>query len=142
MNSISRQVCDDLAAISASPDFVTDAYQLVERWTQERLDSSLVVEGIFRFLEQHREMDVGSPGPLVHFAEALPFIAYKKLLIQSLERNPTPHTVWMLNRTINGSELGAERRALLNAMRSVVRHPQADDNTQSQALHFIEYQGG
>ncbi|WP_186224796.1 hypothetical protein [Burkholderia gladioli] len=41
-------------------------------------------------------------GAIVHTAERYFGKGYEQKLIESLSRNPTVHTVWMLNRVING----------------------------------------
>ena len=52
------------------------------------------------------------PGAMVHFAESFGE-EYKPLLISSLKKRPSMHTVWMLNRCINGSANKDEYIALL-----------------------------
>lgn len=66
------------------------------------------VEPILRFMEGHPDIEYGTPGYLVHFVEHFP--AYEEKLMASIERQPTPHTEWMLNRVING-ERDAQKKA-------------------------------
>ena len=61
-------------------------------------------------------------------------------LLESIERQPTPHTVWMLNRVINGKHDPQERRAILSVMERVVQHPAADAFTRERAADYLEFQ--
>jgi len=55
------------------------------------------------FMEEHPEIDYGTPGPLVHFLERFYKKGYEEQLVLSIRRKPTCHTIWMLNRLINGA---------------------------------------
>ena len=55
-------------------------------------------------MERHPLTDFGSPGPIVHFVERFYKKGYEEELLLSLKRMPTLHTVWMLNRIINGTD--------------------------------------
>ncbi len=70
------------------------------------------VEPILRILEVNEDADFGMPGPLVHFVEKFFGRGYEQLLLASLRRNPTPHTVSMLNAIVNGVS-GAEKETYL-----------------------------
>lgn len=52
---------------------------------------------ILAVMERHHDAELGAPGPLVHELEALP--GYEPLLRESLARQPTGLTVWMVNRS-------------------------------------------
>ncbi|MBQ4165036.1 MAG: hypothetical protein IJD85_01785 [Oscillospiraceae bacterium] len=70
------------------------------------------VTPILEIMERHPLEDFGMPGAMVHFAESFGE-EYKPLLISSLKKRPSMHTVWMLNRCINGSANKDEYIALL-----------------------------
>jgi hypothetical protein len=67
-------------------------------------------------MEDHSDLDFGTPGPLVHFVECFHRKGYESKLVESVERKPTSHTLWMLNRLINGTDEGEERRRLVDLM--------------------------
>ncbi len=84
--------------------------------------------------------DYGSPGPLVHFMEDFHKRGYEDELLRSLDRQPIPHTVWMLNRLINGEKDVTERGRLIDILLGVQDHPLADDETKEKAWEFYEHQ--
>src|SRR5690242_2618518 len=96
-------VATELAAIRDASDFSAASEAIVNGWSAAGAGLE-TVEPILRFLESNPDLDVGSPGPLVHFVERFYGHGYESTLIASVERRPTPHTVWMLNRVINGTK--------------------------------------
>ncbi len=68
------------------------------------------VEPILRFMESHPLIDYGVPAALTHFiGKQFNGEEYEQKLVDSINRQPTPQTVWMPNRRINGID-GADRR--------------------------------
>lgn len=132
-----NDILQSLEAISTSRDFVHHAYQLTDKWSAEP-DAYKAVDPILAFLEKHPEVDVGSPGPLVHFVEKFYGDKYEAKLLESLSRKPTAHTVWMLNRIINGVKDPAQRQPYIEAMSDAKNHPLADSSAREQAVHFLE----
>ena len=96
------------------------------------------VPTILRFIEEHPDVDFGAPGPLVHFVERFYAKGYEAELLASLARHPVPHTVWMLNRVINGTKKPKEREALVAQLRAVGAHPKANAETKKRAKEFVE----
>lgn len=126
-----------LQAIATSSDFVFQAYRLTEKWSAES-DSYKAVEPILLFLEEHPDLDVGSPGPLVHFVEQFSGDKYEAKLLESLRRKPTAHTLWMLNRIINGVKNSDEKRPYVNAMSEAKDHPLANSIARQEASDFLD----
>ena len=60
-------------------------------------------------------------------------------MITSVKRAPSMHTVWMLNRCINGA---ADKSELLSVLESVVNNENADNAVRDNAKEFFEYQSG
>jgi hypothetical protein len=89
---------------NAGDDFDWQSGQLTAKW-EGAPKGFEAVEPILRFIKKHPDVDYGTPGPLVHFVETFP--NYEEKLIQSVERQPTPNTVGMLNRVINGKHTDA-----------------------------------
>ncbi len=130
-------VLQSLQAIATSDDFMGQTYELTDKWSAEP-DSYKAVEPILLFLEEHPDVDVGSPGPLVHFVEQFYGDKYEAKLLESLRRKPTAHTVWMLNRIINGVKDPAQRQPYIKAMSDAMNHPLTDSSAREQAAHFLE----
>jgi hypothetical protein len=96
-----------------------------------------VVE-ILHFMEAHPDADFGAPGSLVHFVEKFYKQGYESALVESVNRRPTSHTVWMLHRVINGTSDANERTRLIGILRSASEHPSANKETKESALDFME----
>lgn len=62
------------------------------------------VESLLKLMERHPLVEFGMPGAIVHFVETFYGNGYEDLLVQSVKRKPTIHTVWMLHRLINDPE--------------------------------------
>jgi hypothetical protein len=84
-------------------DFIDIAYEVIEE-IEERDDADEAITPILELMERNPNVDFGMPGPLVHFVEKYYKKGYEEKLVDSLRRLPTKHTLWMLNRIINGSE--------------------------------------
>jgi hypothetical protein len=95
---------------------------------------------LLRFMEEHPDLDFGAPGPLVHFLERFYRRGYEVELLASLARHPTSHTLWMLNRIINGTADPDQRAQLLDVLRSSAEHPSANKTVRETALGFLQHQ--
>lgn len=72
------------------------------------------VEPLLLFMERHPLSDFGMPGAIVHSVEKFYKKGYEDLLIASVIRRPTVHTVWMLNRIKNAGENSDQYEKILN----------------------------
>ena len=115
-------------------DAIGLADQLVEelRGLPDGLDA---VDPIMRLMEENPEFDFGCPGPFAHFVETFYKRGYEERLCQSVRRRPTPHTLWMLNRVINGTK-GDCKAPYVSLLDEVLAHSDLDDQTLAQARHF------
>ena len=104
-------------------------------------DSMLYIEWILHFMEENPKIDYGMPGPLVHFMEKKYKKGYEKLLLESIKRKPTEHTVWMLNRILNDVNL-EDRNVYMDVLKAIVKDSKYDDELRSLAKEFLEYQEG
>lgn len=127
---------DRLRQSIGSSDFIGELASITKDLRESQADLGSV-EPILRFMEENPGLDFGSPGPLVHFVEKFYGAGYEAELLASLKRHPTPHTVWMLNRIINGTKSAVIRRALAQALKAAGEHPQADDETKAQVSSFM-----
>jgi hypothetical protein len=133
-SDVARQL-EEIA--DAGDDFEYQSYQLTAKWKGDP-NGFAAVEPILRFMESHPDVDYGAPGPLVHFIEMLP--RYEEKLVESVERQPTPNTVGMLNRAINGNRDPQERQALLSVMERVLKNVRADAVTRERAFDYLVFQ--
>jgi hypothetical protein len=92
---------------------------------------------LFRTMERLDNLELGTPGSLVHTLEKWPSI-YEPLLVESIRRKPMPLTVWMINRILNAKPPDWEDWFTL--LRSGVDHPKASAQTKAEALRFIKFQ--
>lgn len=140
-----------LAAIAADFDDLTAAdfewdegyatgskrlWELCEELTSYR-DIRLSGPIMFRLMERLTETDLGSPGPLVHKLEDL--VGYEEDLAASVQRQPVPHTLWMVNRILNSNPTDKER--WLAVLRSATTHPHATASARAVAEGFLHQQG-
>lgn len=111
-------------------------YELVEELKTSGAGLEAVVE-ILRCMEANPNADFGTPGPLVHFVERFFKKGYEDELAKSLARQPTSHTVWMLNRLINGTKDATERARLIGVLKAAREHPSANQETQDSVIEFL-----
>ena len=104
-------------------------------------DSMLYIEWILHFMEENPKIDYGMPGPLVNFMEKKYKKGYEKLLLESIKRKPTEHTVWMLNRILNDVNL-EDRNVYMDVLKAIVKDSKYDEELRSLAKEFLEYQEG
>lgn len=104
-------------------------------------DSMLYIEWILHFMEENPKIDYGMLGPLVHFMEKKYKKGYEKLLLESIKRKPTEHTVWMLNRILNDVNL-EDRNVYMDVLKAIVKDSKYDEELRSLAKEFLEYQEG
>ena len=124
----------------AGDDFESQSQELTVK-SRDGPKKREILQAILRFMERHPEIEYGSPGGLVHFVETFP--DYEENLVESVERQPTPYTVWMLNRVINGKRNDTkERRAFMLVMEHVLVNGAADAPTRHTASDFLEFQRG
>jgi len=114
--------------------------RMVAEWTAASVCAD-AIEPVLRYFECFPEVDVGMPGPLVHFVEQFRGRGYEQHLLESLERRPVGHTVWMLNRLIHGTPSGAVRDRYVRAMSKARDHPRIDEQALAQAEHFLRRLG-
>jgi hypothetical protein len=132
-----EEVSRRLQEIASSGDFATRSMELTEAWSAAGAGVE-TVEPILRFMEENSGIDFGAPGALVHFVERFYRSGYEDKLVESVQRRPTGHTVWMLNRVINGTKIPEVKHRLMAVMEEVRRNPVADQNVVKQVDRFLE----
>src|SRR5258705_4495517 len=111
----SHTIATQIEVLPSTSDVEQGSAALVEAWLSAGAGLE-AVEPILRFMETHPHLDYGPPGPLTHFIERFHGNGYDEQLLASVERQPTPHTIWMLNRLINGATSPQTKSALISAL--------------------------
>lgn len=135
------KITEQLDKIRTRDDFADCTNELTEKWSSDS-KSLDAIEPILRFMEIHPEVDYGMPGPLVHFVERFYGHGYEQKLIESIDRRPTAHTVWMLNRVINGTQSLRERQNLISVLERARKNVSVDAATRDLATGFLERHSG
>jgi hypothetical protein len=104
----------------------------------ENPDGHLACEELMRLLERNSEINFGSPGMIAHIGEKFPGY-YECQLIDSLDRQSTAMTRWMLNRIINAAS-GEEKLKLIDKLLVYAVHPRANEEARVQATDFYKFQ--
>jgi hypothetical protein len=122
---------------AAHPDCVGPLSELFEGFRQ--LDErERAVPAMLHLLERFPAADFGSPGPLVHELEDI--VGYRASLRESLHRQPTKLTVWMINRILNSRLVPAERALWLSELRQALEHPNTSADARELARGFLDRQ--
>jgi hypothetical protein len=129
-------LASQLEALADAEDFLARSEEMAAGWIEAGAGME-TVEPVLKLMEKHPGLDFGSPGPLVHFVERFNGGGYEAKLIESIERRPTAHTVWMLNRLINGTKAPADRSRLVGVMEGVRHNIQGDQPSQEAAERFL-----
>lgn len=145
MKIVKEEIARQLESAPKDDHFESHSYQLVQRWLADSVGAE-AIESVLHFMEKHPEIDYGAPGPLVSFIERS-FRAggserqvYEDAVLASIQRVPTAHTVWLLNRIINVTEDRETKRHLLEAMSEAFGNPRADSFAREQIAEFLKYQ--
>ena len=100
----------------------------------EKKDLGLsAVEPLLQFIERHPVSDFGMPGEIVHYLESLE--GYEDKLVDSINRRPTLHTVWMINRIKNTGENYEKYTKILNR---VLECKDIEDEIKESVKQFLE----
>jgi hypothetical protein len=92
---------------------------------------------MFRTIERLDDVELGTPGPLVHTLEIWRG-GYESFLAESVRRKPSPLTVWMINRIVNAHP--PDEDAWLSLLQAVADHSLASEVTKANAREFVRYQ--
>ncbi|AEH02096.1 hypothetical protein [Lacinutrix sp. 5H-3-7-4] len=99
----------------------------------------VIMDILFSILENNPDKDFGMPGSIVHFLEGFYKKGYEEKLIESLNRKPTSHTVWMLNRIMNDSE-GDIFMKYEKIMNSFLERKDVDEDLKLEIKDFLSNQ--
>jgi hypothetical protein len=130
------EIYSQLQNIELAPHFAERTEMLVNEWLSSNIGIESV-EATLRFMEEHPTIDFGMPGALTHFMERFYQRGYEEKLLESISRRPTSHTVWLLNRVINGAKSEDIRQRFVTAMERAKSNSAADKDTLGRIDHFL-----
>lgn len=94
---------------------------------------------VFQLMEKYPLIDWGMPGAFVHLLESANNTLYSKYLLESLNRQPTMHTVWMLNRQLNAAN-ESEKIKYITIMQDIADNNDLLSEIRNSAKSFLDYQ--
>ncbi|MBF1508859.1 hypothetical protein [Prevotella pallens] len=103
----------------------------------EGWDTAILMDPLFRILEENSDFDFGMPGQIVHALEKHYKKGLEEELFKSLNRKPTFYTLWMLNRIINGTSDTKEKESYMEMLKSILKM-EIPDYLKKQAQHLID----
>lgn len=104
---------------------------------KEGWDTAILMDPLFRILEENSDFDFGMPGQIVHTLEKHYKKGLEEELFKSLNRKPTFYTLWMLNRIINGTSDTKEKECYMEMLKSILKM-EIPDYLKKQAQHLID----
>jgi hypothetical protein len=113
-------------------------YAIVDQIGPLKHDRDVRSELIMIF-EKYEDADLGSPGPIVHLLEESPIEDHVRLLADSIQRKPTPMTVWMAERCFRSDLSEALRITLLESLRAAELNSHSKEITSSIRSTLEEY---
>jgi hypothetical protein len=136
-----EEIIDEInnMTVDSSEDY--DNLERIDELTDllnKQKDGHLACYAMINLLERHPHVEFGTPGQPVHTIESYSG-HYEDLLMESLDRQPTFITIWMLNRIINAAE-GSEKGKLIDKMKSFMTHPSAGEEAKDAAKDFYMFQ--
>ena len=126
--------------LSNEPEFWLLQYDIVDKMKAENVGKESV-QPILELMEKYPLVEFGTPGALTHFIESFSEKNsdwYDNLVVQSVKKCPTVHTVWLLNRILNPS-IGEKRKEYFQIMESIYSNKTLHEDIQKVAENFLEY---
>ena len=115
-------------------------YDIVDKMKAENIGMESVLP-ILELMEKYPLVEFGTPGALTHFIESFSEKNndwYDNLVVQSVKKHPTVHTVWLLNRILNAST-GEKRKEYFQIMESIYNDKTLHEDIQEVAKSFLKY---
>ena len=136
MNPKIQSILTELNSRVQDDDFLDFADEKIDEL--QSLDArGDAIQELLGLIEKNPGVDFGMPGPLVHFVERFYRNGYEEKLIDSIRRAPVPHTLWMLNRIINGSQAD-ERNSYVAELEAVLSINDLSNETRIVAKEFLD----
>ena len=136
MNNELKTILNQMESCIEDDEITYEFDDLIEKISDLNLGSASI-EPLLFFIEEHPLVDFGFPGTIVHYLERFYKQGYEEKLIDSLNRRPTRHTVFMINRLINGTTHKEEYLLLMNA---IIHRNDVEQEIKDDAQEFLDFQ--
>lgn len=130
-----NELLQEIEELVGSDDFEYDMEEKMDLIIAEGAGIETVVP-LLQIMERHPLDDFGLPGAMVRFIETFA-PHYEIYLVESLKRRPAMHTVWMLNRCINGNSKKSEYIGLLE---DIANRDDVEKEIKDSAREFLDFQ--
>ena len=120
-------------------EFIGLQYDIVDEMETDKVGFE-ITQNILELMEKNPLVEFGSPGPLTHFIEKFHNDnqeQYQEILKKSVSKKPTVHTVWLLNRIINGTE-GKTKMELTQIMITISKNLNLNSEIRAVAELFLK----
>jgi hypothetical protein len=97
------------------------------------------IPALFGVMERMPDVEMGTPGPLVHTLEQMRGL-YERELVESIKRQPAGLSIWMVNRILNATRVPEQRQFYMDLLQFAAEHPAATKYARHEARFFIEHQ--
>lgn len=104
-------------------------------------NSHYSVKPLIKIIQENPEFDFGNPGEIVFFLEKYDEEKYDKILVESLMEKPTEHTVFMMNRIINGAS-EEKKSEYIELYMKILCDNRINDELKNIIKEFLEFQKG
>lgn len=130
-----QELLHEIEELVGSDDF---EYEMEEKMNQIEAEGAgfEIVDELIRIMERHPLDDFGMPGAMVHFIERFS-PKYEPILVDSIKRRPSLHTIWMLNRCINASD---HKDEYISILMEIVNRNDVEKAIRDSAQEFVEFQ--
>lgn len=91
---------------------------------------------LFDLLEKYPDFNFGEPGKVIHIMEKYEDKIYAPLLFNSLKRQPTKYTIWMLSRYLNSISEDKQQEGI-DLLKEIVAHNPKEEIV-DEAIFFLQ----
>ena len=104
-------------------------------------NSHYTVKSLIKIIQENPEFGFGNPGEIVFFLEKYDEEKYDKILVESLMKKPTEHTIFMMNRIINGAS-DEKKREYIELYIKLLCDSRINDELKNIINEFLDFQKG
>ncbi len=104
-------------------------------------NSNYTVKPLIKIIQENPEFDFGNPGEIVFFLEKYDEEKYDKILVESVMEKPTEHTIFMMNRIINGAS-EEKKSEYIELYMKILCDNRINDELKKIIKEFLEFQKG
>lgn len=138
MDMVIKELFDDLEN-HISDDWICEYEDNIINAITDLSDRESYIPLIYEIMEKYPLKDWGMPGSFVHFLESFGAEKEETYLVNSIKRQPTRHTVWMLNRLLNSAEC-KKREEYLVILCDIAKNESISKAISNSAQEFLDYQ--